>query len=161
MGRNAWPIENPRAEIDKARPRVATNHRAIATAAIWLIMPCPIRRNAKMTKGSNQSHGLIAIARQASANPRNANAPNVRTRKISACRPAQTITIAEAVVPIVYIAPQPPWLRPNSAWMSAAKSAMKKVCPKLDKQVKRTPALNHLALSRRYAVSEVTRCYKT
>ena len=114
IGKTAWPAEKPRAEIDSARPRAAENQRAIATTAMWLVMPCPKRRSAKITKGSKTANGLKAMNKQASASSNKTAGPSVRTRNLSVRPPAHTITTAEAVVPKAYIPPQEPWLRPNS-----------------------------------------------
>ena len=77
------------------------NQRAIATTAIWLVMPCPEKRSAKITKNNPHQTGLNAIARQASAVSTKTAGASTRTRNRSVSPPAQTIASAETKVPTV------------------------------------------------------------
>ena len=76
----------------------AANQRAIATAEIWLVMPCPVSRSAKITSGSSQTVEN-AIDRQASARSTSTPEPKTRARNRSVRPPAQTMTAADSVVP--------------------------------------------------------------
>ena len=99
MGSTASPTEKPSVAMDSALPRVATNQRLIATTAIWLVMPWPVRRRAKMITGSISAKGFTAIARQDSASRPSTSTPRLRARQRSVRPPAQIITAADAMVP--------------------------------------------------------------
>ena len=148
-GSVASPKENPSAAIARARPLVATNHRAIATTETVLVMPCPKNRSARITKGSPAAHGLSAIAKQANPKSPTTSVPKKRTRNLSVSPPANSIRTAEAPVPSVYIPPHSPLLSPKAARISPPKMEMKKVCPNEDRNDKRTPAKRKGAFSRR------------
>ena len=71
---------------------MATNQRAIATIAIWLVIPCPVNRSRKIDSGSSAAYGLNAMNRHAKARPAKTIAPRVLTRSRSVRTPDQTIT---------------------------------------------------------------------
>ncbi len=97
-GITASPNEKPSAAIAIALPRVATNHRAMATKAICAIIPCPRNRSRKIVSTSVQTAGENAIARQARTSSASMNGPSPRTRNLSVSVPAHSITAADAMV---------------------------------------------------------------
>ena len=101
MGSIAWPSPTPIVEIDSALPREATNQRAIATTDRWLSMPCPKKRNAKITKTRRIGPRATNIDRQASISPTRTIGVRARTRNLSVNPPIPTSNSAEAVVPSV------------------------------------------------------------
>ena len=74
-GKIASPMANPVAEMASALPRVATNHRAMATAAMWLVIPCPVNRSRKIDTGSKAANGFRAMNRQAKGQSREHDCP--------------------------------------------------------------------------------------
>jgi len=78
---------------------VATNHRAMATVAMWLDMPCPQKRSRNTTGTSIQAAVAPAMARQAAAKSGSTISDSARTRITSVACPAQIIATAEAKVP--------------------------------------------------------------
>ena len=97
-GSAAWPSAKPIAPTDSARPRLAANQRAIATMAIWLVIPWPKKRSPKTTRIRLTALPTSAIATQLNASPPRMKGASARTRKRSVRVPAKTIASAEAVV---------------------------------------------------------------
>ena len=87
-GNVASPKEKPGLAIDKALPRLATNHRDIATVAICVGMPCPESRRQKITTGSRAAQGLNAISKHEPARTASTIGPMCFTRIISVRPPA-------------------------------------------------------------------------
>ena len=102
-GKQASAKAKPMVAIDSALPLDAENQRAMATVAIWLVMPCPVKRRARMTRGNAQTivTGSTAMATHASASRGRIAAVRARARNLSVKPPAHSINRALAVVPRV------------------------------------------------------------
>ena len=84
-----------------AFPLWDTNHRDIETDEIWGNIPWPRKRKRNIITGNSQTAGFKAIRRVERLRPTNTKTPIDRVLKISLVAPAQTITVAEANVPII------------------------------------------------------------
>ena len=85
--------------IASARPRERTNQRAVATAAMWLIMPWPKNLRPRTRTGSAQAPGASAMSAQEAARPASIAEVRRGSGTVSASPPAQTMSAAERVVP--------------------------------------------------------------
>jgi hypothetical protein len=97
-GKIDCPTAKPSPEIDSASPRRATNQRAMATMASWLIIPCPRNLRRRMITASPATLVFMLIATQTSARPGITTAASARTRNRSVSAPAQSMIVAETMV---------------------------------------------------------------
>ena len=132
-------VDNPNHPVLSALPLDLVKYLEIVVVAVWDIIPCPANLIRKIATNKNAIDDIFEKKKDEKDNNKITNSANFEMLISSIFFPTHIKRKLLNKVADAYIEPNWPWVIESSFLILELKSPKKKLCPKLEKNVKINP----------------------